>query len=122
MVFFNTLKGMTETSPAYLRRAKMMGASQLQTLVHVTAPSALSWLFGALRVAVGFAIIGAVIGEYLDSSAGVGFIIAEAEANFDATGIIAGLVILMVLVAGIDVAMQALEQRYSQWRPQKSDQ
>ena len=71
---------------------------------HVLLPSALTWIFSSLRTSVGFALIGAVVGEYLGSHEGMGYVISYAEAMFNATGVLAGLLVLMAAVIAIDLA------------------
>ena len=64
---------------------------------HVYWPSALTWMFSSLHTAVGFALVGAVVGEYLGSAAGLGYLIHEAEGVFDVTGVFAGMIVLAAL-------------------------
>ena len=66
---------------------------------------------------MGFALVGAVVGEYLGSSAGLGYKIHEAESVFDVTGVFAGLLILAVFVIVIDMLVSAIENRLLVWRP-----
>ena len=75
-------------------------------------------MFSSLHTAVGFAIIGAVVGEYLGSAAGLGYLIHQAEGTFDTTGVFAGMVVLAIFVLVIDVLVSAVERRMLVWRPQ----
>ena len=75
IVFFNVYQGVREVSPSVLANARMLGASQRQLLRHVYMPSAMSWVFASLHNSVGLAFVGAVVGEYLGSSRGVGYLI-----------------------------------------------
>ena len=102
IVFFNVYQGVKEVSPVILANARMLGMSERQLFAHVYWPSALSWMFSSLHTSVGFAIIGAVVGEYLGSAAGLGYLIQQAEGTFDTTGVFAGMVILAVFVLIID--------------------
>ena len=79
IVFFNVYQGVKEVSPVVLANARMLGASQRQLLRHVYLPSATSWVFSSLHTSVGLAFVGAVVGEYLGSSRGVGYLILQAE-------------------------------------------
>ena len=74
-------------------------------------------MFSSLRTSVGFALIGAVVGEYLGSSAGLGYKIQQAESVFDVTGVFAGMLILAVFVIVIDMLVSAIENRLLVWRP-----
>jgi NitT/TauT family transport system permease protein len=117
LVFFNVYQGVKEVSPVILANARMLGMSERQLFAHVYWPSALSWMFSSLHTSVGFAIIGAVVGEYLGSAAGLGYLIQQAEGTFDTTGVFAGMVILAVFVLIIDWLVTLAERRLLVWRP-----
>jgi NitT/TauT family transport system permease protein len=117
IVFFNVYQGVREVSPTILANARMLGMSERQLFAHVYWPSALSWMFSSLHTSVGFAIIGAVVGEYLGSAAGLGYLIQQAEGTFDTTGVFAGMVILAVFVLIIDWLVTLVEKRLLVWRP-----
>ena len=90
IVFFNVYQGIKEVSPTVLANARMLGMSERQLVRHVYWPSALSWMFSSLHTSVGFAVVGAVVGEYLGSAAGLGYLIQQAEGVFDvAAGLLA---------------------------------
>ncbi len=118
VAFFNTYQGIREVSPVVLANARMLGASKNQLLRHVYLPSATSWILSSLRTSVGFAVIGAVVGEYLGASAGLGYVISQAEGVFDTTSVFAGIVVLAVFVVLLDVAVSLVEQRLLVWRPE----
>jgi NitT/TauT family transport system permease protein len=118
IVFFNVYQGVKEVSPVVLANARMLGMNEGQLFRHVYWPSALSWMFSSLHTSVGFALIGAVVGEYLGSAAGLGYLIQQAEGVFDVTGVFAGMVILAAFVLIIDWLVTAVENRLLVWRPQ----
>jgi len=91
--------------------------SEQQLMRHVYWPSALSWMFSSLHTSVGFAVVGAVVGEYLGSAAGLGYIIQQAEGVFDVAGVFAGMLVLAVFVILIDMVVTAIEKRLLVWRP-----
>ena len=117
IVFFNVYQGVREVSPTVLANARMLGMNERQLLRHVYWPAALTWMFSSLHTAVGFALVGAVVGEYLGSSAGLGYKIHEAESVFDVTGVFAGMAILMGFVIAIDAVVTLVERRLLVWRP-----
>jgi len=117
IVFFNVYQGVKEVSPVILANARMLGMGERQLFVHVHWPSALSWMFSSLHTSVGFAIVGAVVGEYLGSAAGLGYLISQAEGTFDTTGVFAGMAILAVFVLVIDALVTLIEKRLLVWRP-----
>jgi ABC-type nitrate/sulfonate/bicarbonate transport system, permease component len=83
IVFFNVYQGVKEVSPVVLANARMLGANRKQLLRFVYLPSAMSWVFSSLHTSVGLAFVGSVVGEYLGSARGVGYLILQAEGTFD---------------------------------------
>ena len=120
IVFFNVYQGVKEVSPAVLSNARMLGMNGRQLLRHVYLPSALSWMFSSLHTSVGFAVVGAVVGEYLGSAAGLGYLIHEAESVFDVNGVFAGMVVLTFFVILVDWIVTLVENRLLVWRPKTS--
>jgi NitT/TauT family transport system permease protein len=120
IVFFNVYQGVREVSPTVLANARMLGMNERQLFKHVYWPSALTWMFSSLHTSVGFALIGAVVGEYLGSSAGLGYKIQEAESVFDVTGVFSGMMILMIFVIAIDSLVTLVEKRLLVWKPGQS--
>ena len=117
VVFFNVYQGIKEVSPTVLGNARMLGMSERQLLRHVYWPSALSWMFSSLHTSVGFAVVGAVVGEYLGSAAGLGYRIQQAEGVFDVTGVFSGMLVLAIFVIVIDAVVSVVERRLLVWRP-----
>src|SRR5437773_12056775 len=117
IVFFNVYQGVREVSPVVLANARMLGASRRQLLRHVYLPSATSWVFSSLHTSVGMAFVGAVVGEYLGSSAGVGYLILQAEGAFDINTVFAGILVLTAFALLLDAIVTLLEQRLLRWRP-----
>ncbi len=117
IVFFNVYQGVKEVSPTVLANARMLGMNERQLMRHVYWPSALSWMFSSLHTSVGFAVVGAVVGEYLGSAAGLGYIILQAEMTFDIAGVFAGMFVLAAFVIVIDTLVTLVERRLLVWRP-----
>src|SRR5580700_3426539 len=117
IVFFNVYQGVKEVSQTVLANARMLGMNERQLMRHVYWPSALSWMFSSLHTSVGFAVVGAVVGEYLGSAAGLGYLIEQAEGIFDVAGVFAGMFVLAVFVIVIDFAVTLVERRLLVWRP-----
>jgi sulfonate transport system permease protein len=111
IVFFNVYQGVKEVSPTVLANARMLGMSEQQLMRHVYWPSALSWMFSSLHTSVGFAVVGAVVGEYLGAAAGLGYLIQQAEGVFD----------LAAFVLVIDMIVTVVEKRLLVWRPATAD-
>jgi NitT/TauT family transport system permease protein len=121
IVFFNVYQGVREVSPTILANARMLGMNERQLMRHVYWPSALTWMFSSLHTSVGFAVVGAVVGEYLGSAAGLGYLIQIAEGNFEVAGVFAGMFVLVVFVIIIDLLVSAVERRLLVWRPATAD-
>jgi NitT/TauT family transport system permease protein len=121
IVFFNVYQGVKEVSPTVLANARMLGMNEKQLMRHVYWPSALSWMFSSLHTSVGFAVVGAVVGEYLGAAAGLGYLIQQAEGVFDVAGVFAGMFILAVFVVVIDWIVTLVERRLLVWRPVASE-
>ena len=117
IVFFNVYQGVKEVSPAVLANARVLGATRRQLLRHVYLPSATAWVFSSLHTSVGMAFVGAVVGEYLGSSAGVGYLILQAEGAFDINTVFAGILVLTAFALLLDFVVTILEQRLLRWRP-----
>ena len=121
IVFFNVYQGVKEVSPVVLANARMLGASPRQLLRHVYLPSATSWVFGSLHTSVGLAFVGAVVGEYLGSAAGVGYLILQAEGSFDINTVMAGILVLTAFALALDAAVGAVEKRLMKWQPRAGE-
>jgi NitT/TauT family transport system permease protein len=117
IVFFNVYQGVKEVSPTVLDNGRMLGMNDRQLMRHVYWPSALSWMFSSLHTSVGFAVVGAVVGEYLGSAAGLGYLIQQAEGIFDVAGVFAGMFVLSAFVLLIDYGVTLVERRLLVWRP-----
>jgi len=121
IVFFNVYQGVREVSRTVLDNGRMLGMNARQLTQHVYFPSALSWMFSSLHTSVGFAVVGAVVGEYLGSAAGLGYLIQQAEGVFDVAGVFAGMFVLSIFVILIDMGVTLVERRLLVWRPAASD-
>jgi NitT/TauT family transport system permease protein len=117
IVFFNVYQGVKDVSPTVLANARMLGASRAQLLRYVYLPSATSWVFSSLHSAVGMAFVGAVVGEYLGSAQGVGYLIQQAEGALDMNTVLAGIVVLTLCALALDYFVTRAERRLLAWRP-----
>lgn len=120
VVFFNTFQGIREVDPIVLNNARMLKASDRQLLRHVYLPSALAWIFSSLHTSIGFALVGAVVGEYMGAARGIGYVVSQAQGVFDTTGVLAGLIMTSAVVLLIDLGINRLEAHLLRWRPRAS--
>ena len=121
IVFFNVYQGVKEVSPVVLANARMLGANQRQLLHTVYLPSATAWVFSSLHTSVGLAFVGAVVGEYLGSARGVGYLILQAEGTFDVNTVFAGIVVLTACALLLDGVVGRLERRLMKWQPRQGE-
>jgi len=121
IVFFNVYQGVREVSPVVLANARMLGANQRQLLRTVYLPSATAWVFSSLHTSVGLAFVGAVVGEYLGSARGVGYLIQQAEGTFDVNTVFAGIVVLTAFALLLDGLVGRIERRLMKWQPRQGE-
>ncbi len=121
IVFFNVYQGVKEVSPVVLANARMLGANRKQLLRTVYLPSATSWVFSSLHTSVGLAFVGAVVGEYLGSARGVGYLILQAEGTFDVNTVFAGIVVLTAFALILDGIVGRIEKRLMKWQPRQGE-
>jgi NitT/TauT family transport system permease protein len=116
VMFFSTYQGVREASTVIIDNVRLLGATEGQLVQHVLIPSALSWIFASLQVSLGFAVVGAVVGEYLGATRGLGYVIAQAEGTFDTTGVFAGMFVLALVVVGASAGVAKLERWLLRWK------
>ncbi|TFW06050.1 ABC transporter permease [Oxalobacteraceae bacterium OM1] len=121
IVFFNVYQGVKEVSPVVLANARVLGANRRQLLRHVYLPSAMSWVFSSLHTSVGLAFVGAIVGEYLGSARGVGYLILQAEGTFDVNTVFAGILVLTAFALVLDWLVGLAERRLMKWQPKDSE-
>ena len=121
IVFFNVYQGVKEVSPVVLANARMLGANKKQLLRTVYLPSATSWVFSSLHTSVGLAFVGAVVGEYLGSARGVGYLILQAEGTFDVNTVFAGIVVLTAFALVLDGIVGRIEKGLMRWQPRQGE-
>jgi NitT/TauT family transport system permease protein len=117
VVFANAFQGVREADRYMIANAQILGASRRQVTTSVVIPSALSWILASLHVSFGFALVGAVVGEFLGSKQGIGLLISTAQGAFNASGVFAAMIVLAVVALAADYLLTALEERLLRWRP-----
>jgi NitT/TauT family transport system permease protein len=117
VVFSNAFQGVVEADRNLLANAQILGAKGWQLTRSVVIPSAMSWIFASLHVSFGFAIVGAIVGEFVGARYGIGLLINVAKGSFDAAGMYAAIVIIMVVALAAEYLMTLVENRLAKWRP-----
>ncbi|WP_392714150.1 ABC transporter permease [Rhizobium ruizarguesonis] len=120
VVFANAFQGVREADRNMIANARILGASDWQVTRAVIVPSAMSWIFASLHVSFGFAIIGAIVGEFVGARFGIGQLISIAKGTFDAAGMYAAIVLVMIVTLIAEFIMTQIENRLAKWRPQQS--
>jgi sulfonate transport system permease protein len=120
VVFFNAFQGVREVDRNLIANVRVLGASRLQITRQVVLPSALTWIIASLHVAFGFAIIGAIVGEFLGAQKGLGLVIASAQNHFNPNGVFAAMVIIAIIALTAEGIIARLERRLLAWRPRAS--
>ncbi|MDB5788347.1 ABC transporter permease [Caballeronia mineralivorans] len=117
VVFGNAFQGVREADRYMIANAQILGASKHQVTMSVVIPSALSWILASLHVSFGFALVGAVVGEFLGSKQGIGLLISTAQGAFNASGVFAAMIVLAVVALAADYLLTSLERRLLKWKP-----
>jgi NitT/TauT family transport system permease protein len=116
VVFLNTYSGVREVNPLFISATKIMGASSWAVTRTVIIPSATAWVITGLKVSVPYALVGTVIGEFMSSNRGIGFIIAQATGLFDTNSVFAGIIILAFVGALINMVLKKTEAYLLRWK------
>lgn len=102
--------GARRTDPDLVNLMNSFGATRSQIFRKLVVPSAMSWVVSGLKLNIGFALVGAIVGEYISSDAGVGHMILRGSSNFTITLVIAGIAIVMVMVLIFNLLVTGLER------------
>jgi NitT/TauT family transport system permease protein len=117
LVFYNTYAGVQSVSPELVHSVRVLGATSRQLLLKVVLPSSYPFIFVGLRTALPYALIGAVVGEFIIANQGLGYLISNAAGLYDTNGVFAGILILTVISLLGDWLLKRLELRALRWRP-----
>lgn len=117
VVFGNAFQGVREADKNLIANAYILGANKRQVTFAVVFPSALTWILASLHVSFGFALVGAVVGEFLGARHGIGLLIATAQGTFNAAGVFAAMIVLAVVALAAEYLLTAVEDKLLKWRP-----
>lgn len=117
VVFANAFQGVREADRNLIANAQILGASKRQITYSVVLPSAMSWILASLHVSFGFALVGAVVGEFLGARQGIGLMISTAQGSFNAAGVFAAMIVLAVMALAAEFLITRLENALLKWRP-----
>ncbi|MDQ0475219.1 ABC transporter permease [Labrys wisconsinensis] len=120
VVFANAFQGVREADKNLIANARILGASRWAITRSVVMPSALSWILASLHVSFGFALVGAIVGEFLGARQGMGMLIATAQGSFDANGVFTAMIVIAVVALIAEGVLTLIEERLMSWRPEKT--
>lgn len=116
IVFFVTFRGTRAVDRDLVVIARVMGAGRVDTWRSIALPHASVWMLSGLRLALPSAFHGAVVGEFIAASEGVGFLIRKSTATFNTTGVFAGVVVLLVAASILIGAVKRVERWVLRWQ------
>jgi NitT/TauT family transport system permease protein len=117
VVFANAFQGVREADKNLIANARILGASNWQVTRSVILPSAMSWILASLHVSFGFALVAAIVGEFLGAREGMGLLIATAQGSFDANGVFAAMIVVAAVALMAEWLLTMVENRLLTWRP-----
>jgi NitT/TauT family transport system permease protein len=116
IVFFNTVAGVRNVDPDLVNAVWLMGGSAREILFKVIVPHALSAALTGVRIAIPYALIGAIVGELIASNRGIGYLVSSAASQFDTAGVFAALIVLTILATVLNSLVNVVDRRTSRWK------
>ena len=114
----NTYEGVRNADRVLVNVVRSFGGSSWQVARIVVLPGALPYVVAGLRLAIGRAVLGVVVGEFFGASRGLGYMIASAASSYRPDVMFAGVLVLMALSLVLTFSVQAVEARLTRWRPE----
>lgn len=115
-MMINVFEGIRSTDPVLVNLMRTVGASRMQVFFKLLLPNCIPWIFSALRVSISFAMIGAIVGEFISARAGIGYMIDTAAGAYDVTAMLMPLIVLMLVTFTFDRLFVLLRNRLLRWR------
>jgi sulfonate transport system permease protein len=119
ILVFNTYAGTQTVDPELLTNARLLGAKRRHLVLRITLPWTIPWIFSGMRIALAWSLGGAVIGEYIASQRGLGFLLFSYAEVLDQTGLLAICVVLLLLSGALFAILSVVERRVLRWRPER---
>jgi NitT/TauT family transport system permease protein len=114
--FFNTYAGMRQLDEEFVDLARLMGARRWRLTFRVILPAISPYVFTGVRTSIPFAVIGAIVGEFVAATEGVGFFIRQAAGLFRTADVFVGIIVLMLMVIAMDKVAELIERRALSWQ------
>jgi NitT/TauT family transport system permease protein len=116
VIMLNTYEGVRSVDSVLINALRVLQANRWQLFTKLLLPNCIPWIFSAVRVSISFAIIGAIVGEFISSRAGIGHMIDVASGAFDTTGMLTPLMLLMLFAFAADRFVLAISNYLMRWR------
>ena len=122
LIFFAVYSGIKDVNQLLVDRVRTLGGGRMILLREVYIPSVTAWVLGSLKVAVGFAFTGAVVGEFVAATRGLGYLLQFAQSTYNASLTLGLIFLIMAFVLLLFVCAEAIEHRLLRWRYQGYNQ
>lgn len=116
-MFFNTFAGMRSVEPVLLHSMQVMGASKARALWLVSLPSTMAWVFAGMKTSISMALVGAVVGEFVGATSGLGYLMVQASGTLDTTRLFSLMILLAIVGAALFELLRRVEDFVLRWRP-----
>lgn len=116
VVLFSVREGVRSIDREIIDSFRSMNASRAALIRHVIAPSLMPWLMTSIRIGIGMSLVGAVVGEMIGSSRGLGWYVNHSAGVYDMTGAITALIVLMLMAMAFNGVLAVIERRVLHWR------
>jgi NitT/TauT family transport system permease protein len=120
-ILVNTITGVRTIEADFIKVARSFGATDRQMFATVVLPSAVPMLLTGLRLGLGHALVGIVVGEMYGATQGLGYLIAVAGARFQTDRVMVGIILIAGLGVALTELLRAIERRFERWRPTRRD-
>ena len=116
LVFFTTFQGVRQVDQELIAISRVLGANRWQALIKIGLPSSTVWILAGFKIALPNALIGAVVGEFLAATKGIGFLISNASSELNTSGVFAGVLLLVCASAILTYILKVVEDRVLAWQ------
>ena len=119
-VFFSTYSAIKNIDQKLIESATLLGASKIQILWHIVIPMSMPWIMSGIRIGSNVCVVGAIIGEYIGASSGLGWMVTYASSFFQIKRVMACIFILMIIGLIVSWILEQVENYLLRWRNETS--
>jgi len=117
IMYFNAYGGFKNVERRLIDSAVLMGANSFQIVTRIVLPSSLPWILTGLKAGTGVALLGAIVGEYIGSAAGLGYLVQYAGNMFNTARVFSTILVMSIMMMFLNEGINTLEKRMLKWRP-----